>query len=182
MSYRLRFFLNLSILLAIVLLAGLSSLSGRFDRFIYDQLAQCCQADRVHNHAVVLVDIDASTLQALEAWPLSRFVHANMLDWLSRVDASSVTYNIAFITPDSSANSADDALVAAMQSHQRLVLPLLAENGRELLPLARPTMSGVTYAHADLAEDNDGIVRRHYLHAGIALPLGIGQCAALRTG
>lgn len=170
MSPKLKFCGYCATLLALVLLTGFSHWSARFDRYLYDHLAQCCQSTALSNRAVVLINIDQQSLRVLGGWPLSRALHAQMLNQLSAAKASSITYNIAFVEPDNSAKSRDNELLTAMQNSQGLVLPLLAEQGQELLPLAQPATEKISYAHADLSLDEDGVVRRHYLHAGIAMP------------
>jgi CHASE2 domain-containing sensor protein len=156
--------------LLLVVLVGFSSLTAWFDRVIYDFLCTHHQTEQLKRDDVVLIDIDRESLNRISQWPLSRAVHAEVITRLTSAEVSAIAYNVAFVTADEGEASSDHALVLAIKQSGRVVLPLIAENGQELKPLGRESLSGATLGHADLSVDVDGVLRRGYLHAGIAFP------------
>nr|WP_297311608.1 CHASE2 domain-containing protein [Neptuniibacter sp.] len=151
-------------------MAGLSSMTSWFDRLSYDALSQHYQPFSLSANQVVLIDIDEASIRRLSGWPIERGVHAKVIEHLTQAGASSVTYNVAFVVPNTGRQSQDSRLLAAVKNNGRVVLPMLAESGDEMLPLGLSQIDGALFAHADLPVDQDGVLRRNYLLAGIAYP------------
>ena len=156
--------------LFLVVTVGFSSLTVWFDRVVYDFLAIHYQAENIKSDEIVIIDIDQASLQRLSSWPLKRSVHAAVITELTTAEASAIAYNVAFISPVADDPIGDDLLLRAIEKNGRVVLPLIAEGGKELGPLGRTDLAGADLGHADLSVDSDGLFRRSYLHAGIAFP------------
>lgn len=152
-----------------VITVGLSPLLEWFDRHLYD-MANHYATQKVDADEVVLIDIDAETLERLGHWPIDRTYHAQAIDILEASQVGAIVYNIAFVETDPDNDSADRALITAVENSGRVVLPLIAEKSVELLPLGRPDLPGVLVGHADLASDSDQVLRRSFLYAGVSYP------------
>ncbi|MGH6892142.1 MAG: CHASE2 domain-containing protein, partial [Dongiaceae bacterium] len=140
--------------------------------------------------AMVVVAIDAPSLQQMPVWPWPRSWHAMVLDRLSAADADSIAIDIDL----SSASVAveDAALSAALaRAGERAILPVfqqrLASSLGDLLatgPLpdfARHTR----IASANLRPDSDGIVRRMARFeswSGVLVPTVASAAAGLQSG
>jgi len=156
--------------LLLVVMAGLSTLLQPVDRFIYDLFSRHYSPVAISNNSVVLIDIDRASIEAYSGWPLDRAVHAQAIDILSAAQASSITYNVAFIAFNPEDKASDRQLLRSIQSSGKVVLPMIAEAGTELLPLAGVKTLQAKVAHVDLSLDEDKLLRRHYMHAGIGYP------------
>lgn len=156
--------------LLLVVMAGLSTLLQPVDRFIYDLLSRHYSPVSITNNSVVLIDIDRASIDAFSGWPLDRAVHAQTIEILSAAQASSITYNVAFIAFNPEQKASDLQLLRSIQKSGKVVLPMIAEGGSELLPLAGVKTLQAKIAHVDLSLDEDDFLRRHYMHAGIGYP------------
>ncbi|EAR60420.1 CHASE2 domain-containing protein [Neptuniibacter caesariensis] len=154
----------------ITILAGISDYPPSFDRWGYDQLNSYFKPISVAENRIVLIDIDAKSIDQYSGWPLSRELHARAVEKLTAAKVASLTYNIVFAQPDLSTGSNDPQLLKAIKANGRVVLPVIAEHGREIYPFAMPAVDGAVYAHADLSTDIDGHLRRSYLWAGMQFP------------
>lgn len=191
--------LSLALLLPAIIIAGgvgLSPFGTWFDAQTYRLTAYQSPSENSKQSPVLLVDLDAESLKQFGQWPISRGVHAEVINRLTALGATAVVYNLAFITPDLSPDSADSQLLAALKKNGRVVLPFVAEEHRELMPLNLASIEGVRYAHPDLSIEEDGVLRRVYLYAGIGFPqwpsiavatlmtyapVKVGRFAGLRT-
>lgn len=156
--------------LIVVIMVGVSPLSAWFDRVVYDLLSQQYRSVSQVDTDVVIVDIDQESIDKLSGWPFNREVHASAIEVLTESEVSSITYNVAFTAPDTDPKSGDYKLLAAIQASGRVVLPLIAEEGKELGPLDRMELEGAMLGHADMPLDSDGRLRRSYLYAGMEFP------------
>ncbi|WP_420555104.1 CHASE2 domain-containing protein [Neptuniibacter marinus] len=165
-----RFLVFLTLPFTIVVLVSSSALAVWFDRFAYDLLNQYYASVDYRPKDVVLIDIDQESIDRFSGWPLNRGIHAEVIERLSSAEASSITYNVAFIGEDLDNKLGDKRLVDAIKQSGRVILPLIAENGRELKPLNAAELPKAVMGHADLSLDEDEYLRRSYLYAGMGFP------------
>lgn len=152
-----------------VLILALLPVSRSLDNSIYDLTVGTTVYKS--DPGISLISIDAKSLEALGRWPWPRYLHAEMIDLLTKADTKTIGYNIAFIEPDYSENSSDDLLRQHVADHGNLVFPVFAERGITLLPFREgQAISGSSLGHVDIEVDPDGYVRRFYLKAGIDTP------------
>jgi len=114
--------------------------------------------------AVVLVAIDARSLQEMPVWPWPRSWHATVIDQLRAAGADQIAVDIDFSA--ASLKAEDDALEAALaRAGSKVILPVFEQvadsknNVAATAPLpqfARHTR----IASANIRPDSDGIVRR----------------------
>jgi hypothetical protein len=122
--------LSLALLLPAIFIAGgvgLSPFGAWFDAQTYRLTAYQTPDETSEQSPVLLVDLDAESLKQFGQWPISRGVHAEVINRLTALGATAVVYNLAFITPDHSPDSADPQLLAALKNNGRVVLPFVAE-------------------------------------------------------
>ncbi|PIE23650.1 MAG: hypothetical protein CSA60_04340 [Neptuniibacter caesariensis] len=158
------------VLLVVVFAAGSSTYISNFDRWGYDRLVSYFPPVFSGQNQIVIIDIDRDVVARNGGWPLPRYLHKNAIDKLTESGASSVAYNIAFTQSDAVLSQDDKQLLQAIENNGRVVLPLIAERGREIYPFSRANISGAFLAHADLSADSDGVLRRCFLWAGMQYP------------
>lgn len=157
---------------ALLLAAGLLLWGGFFDRL---ENAHADFRDAVVEHRVdsdiVIVGIDAHSLERLDEWPWPRQLHANLLRQLDRAGPASVFLDIDFSSASPSPpgeDSADDrALEAALRDWRGAPVMLAAHNqaerGSSGDAVARRPLEGFRpYARevsVELEPDADGLVR-----------------------
>ncbi|WP_160310652.1 CHASE2 domain-containing protein [Chromobacterium subtsugae] len=168
------------LLLAILglLLTG-SQLLNRLDLWLYDGLSRSRLAHDDHA-AITVIAVDEKSLAELGRWPWPRAYHAQLLDKLSQ--AKAVGLDIAIVEP-SAQPEADQHLAAAIRRNGKVIGPVFPEmQGRRLvetrpLPLLSQAMAGL--GHTDYEQDDDGIIRRVYLQAGLGGPRYLSFASAL---
>lgn len=143
-----------------------SGLTQRFDWLIYD-LAQRSQ-HHDPNPEILLVAIDDRSLAEVGPWPWPRATQARLLEALAKGKPRSVALDLLLI--DRGDPAGDAQLSAAIAGGAPTYLPVLftapGKNGSEfdvLTPLDVFAKSASGLAQANLAPDQDGIVRRIYL-------------------
>jgi adenylate cyclase len=115
--------------------------------------------------AVVVVAFDRGTLAALgTGWPVSRDVHAALIDRLGQGAPRAIVYDVLF----ASERSDDAALAAALASQPTIIAsaltlrrtdgPLLVEDAVLPTPMLRAAAGAVGHANVTLAADT-GVVR-----------------------
>lgn len=115
---------------------------------------------------VVLVEIDAKSIQALKIWPWPRSVHAQLLDRLVELGAKRIAFDVEFSAQ--SRPEEDKALEAALsRAAGKVILPAIRQSsrtadGRNEVVLSVPLPE--FRQHADLASvnvytDTDGLLR-----------------------
>lgn len=145
---RLRFFIVLAALIAVVpCLEYLGLLSG-IDAYLYDTFLRL-RGDRPVSGRIVIVAIDTRSLDAFGRWPLARKYYAGMLDRLDR--AAVVGLDLLLTEP-----AADDALLAAaIRRHGRVILPEYLESPSSVQgPLARFSPRGTGHVHVEPGIDH----------------------------
>ncbi len=151
-----------------------SDLLWRVDRMIYDIYLQSWS--RAPPDDIVIVAIDQASLAEIGRWPWPRRVHAELVERLAAAGTRAVALDIAFTEPARTDPAGDAALARAIAHHGRVVLPVLpAELGPggqliEVLPLPDLAQAAAALGHVEVVPDADGIVRRHYLRAGLGSP------------
>ncbi len=78
--------------------------------------------DRKPANDVVVVEIDARTLRALDRWPWSRYIHAELIRRLNEAKPRAVFYDVDF-SVRSGDPAADAAIANALAGAQLSVLP-----------------------------------------------------------
>ena len=116
---------------------------------------------------VVLVEIDAQSLQRLHSWPWPRRYHARLLDTLRGAGVKDIFYDVDFSAESDPED--DERLAAALASYgrDRIMLPAFVQPGSSLekgklvvsTPLPELRRHG-SLVSVNLHPDNDGLVRR----------------------
>jgi len=144
---------------AITLLPGIG---GPVDRVI-DPLRFA-----VRNHAasgsVVVVEMDAASVAAIQTWPWPRRHYAQVIDTLRKAGAASIVFDVDFSSHSIPAD--DRAMAEALKRASGLVtLPTFAQaaggsdvRSLDALPIA-PFRDDVAMASVSIAPDVDGIIR-----------------------
>jgi len=99
-------------LLAVLLIAGVAvfrvaGVSLSFDRFLWE--SRFLLDERPVTGKIVVVDIDARSLNELGVWPIPREIYAKVTDTLAQSGAQEIVYDIDF---SSASDREDDALFA----------------------------------------------------------------------
>jgi PAS domain S-box-containing protein len=116
------------------------------------------------SRSVVVVKIDATSLQEMPVWPWPRSWHAMVIDKLRAAGARQIALDIDFSSASSKAE--DDALAAALaRAGDRVILPVFEQTtGQQGKMVATaPLLQFRRYtriASANMHPDSDGIVRR----------------------
>ena len=161
-------------LVVCTLIIALSDQLWRLDYLAYNGFLRAWQ--RMPAAAVVIVAIDEPSLARIGRWPWSRRVDAELIERLTEAGASVIGLEFALAEPASDDPAADAALARAIEAHGRVVLPVipsrLSPAGQvvKLLPMADLPAAAASLGHTEIAADPDGIVRRHYLEAGLGVP------------
>lgn len=151
--------LLVGLLTLIAALLGSMNGMGRFDQAFYDRAVVA--AERPASQDILLVTIDAPTIESLGRGPLNPAVHAALLERLG--GARAVALDFDFSAPDGAAPDSDAVLARAIRQHGRVVLPAM------LSPLPRPTSvqppvarlgeAAAALGFANVVPDADGVVR-----------------------
>lgn len=163
------------ILVLVTLLVYASNLLERIDNLVFD-IGQRLTVTAPPED-VIIVAIDQQSLSAVGRWPWSRQVHADLLKQLNQEQPAAVGFDIIFAEPEHANPLADIAFASAMQTSQKVVLPVLLEttrmNGQMIETLPMPALMEHT---ADLGRvhavlDQDSIARSVYLYEGLGAPV-----------
>ena len=157
------------LLLAFCALLVWSESTLKVDRLLHDSWVRADQ--RQVPGDVFIAAIDTDSLNELGRWPWSRDIQAQLFEQLARYGVRGVVIDLLYTEP--SEDRADDSLLAkAIGLLPESALPILTERGIgqvsiEALPAADITRAVGNLGHVFLPIDDDGIVRRVYLKAGI---------------
>lgn len=144
----LRFFLLLTAIL--LTLTGIDVLGGfaGVDTYFYDTFLRLRSQRRVSDR-IVIVAVDAKTLERYGQWPIRRRYYAEMLDRLDQAAVVGFDLLLRDPTPD------DVALAAAIARHGRVLLPVyLEEGGRATGPLEQLVPRSTGHIHIELGVDH----------------------------
>ncbi|WP_310626935.1 CHASE2 domain-containing protein, partial [Limnohabitans sp.] len=153
-------------LLSIALALGLSLMEtfDRADQWGHDQALRLQLPRRVED--VVVVAVDAASLAQHGRWPWSREAQADLILRLSGAGARAIGWDL--VLAESETKKSDRRLARALKSSQRVVLPVVREQGADgvsiqmqPLPLLADAAAGLGWGHADA--NADGVVRGLYL-------------------
>lgn len=143
--------------------------SSQANRFIYDHLISYYPSD-INPSDAAFISIDKASLKKLSGWPLNRATHSRAIYHLRKAGVAVIVYNLAFTTKDNSQYSGDNIFLKAIAESHGTVLPIIAEDHKEIYPFQRDAIPGAMFGHVDLSPENDGVLRKAYLYAGIAFP------------
>ncbi|MFK2890426.1 CHASE2 domain-containing protein [Dyella flagellata] len=124
---------------------------------------------------VVIVAIDARSLDEIGRFPWPRSVHAQLIDRLSAYGVRGVGMDVTMSTPSNNPDD-DKQVAAAIQRNGKVVLPVFAESVslggqlQEALPVSSIGQNVAALGQVDVAKDNDEQVRGAYLKAGLGSP------------
>ncbi len=144
-----------------ILIFGVGQSLDLFLREVRDSLHP-----RTASRDIVVIEIDARSLQEINHWPWPRGIHGQLIDRLSAAHARAIAFDVDFSTPSTTAD--DAALTAALQrAHGSVILPTFRQvegSGRadifENAPI--PQFRDHSFlASVNIQPDNDGMVR-HY--------------------
>lgn len=134
------------------------------DRHLFDSAAALTQ--RHVQTDLVLIEIDATSLQRLQSWPWPRRYHARLLDELRKAGIADVFYDVDFSSASSKADDEQLAHALASFTAGQVMLPAFLQMGNSLgsgglitsVPLP---MFGrhSELASVNLQPDKDGLVR-----------------------
>lgn len=133
---------------------------------LYDSLRQL--APLPVDPRIVLVTIDAPSLEELGPWPWPRSVHADLIERLSAAQPAGILFDVIFSEPGEGVG--DHRLAEAVCRAGNVVLPIVTDSsvgsrqiGESLSPLLK-CAKGI--GHINVESDNDGVVRSLYLREG----------------
>ena len=156
---------------SVVTLLILSGATWRADAWFYDTVigANAPSADP----RIMVVAIDEKSLAELGRWPLSRRLHAQLLDRLSAAGVRGVGLDILLSEPALFDPEGDALLSQALNRSGKVVLPVYTEAGSnngsavELMPIPEFAASAAAIGHVDTSRDADGVARSAFLRAGL---------------
>ena len=144
----LHFLLLLAVTLVIVLsIDYLGSFAG-IDTYFYDTFLRL-RGSRPTSNRIVIVAVDAKTLDRFGQWPIKRRYYAEMLNRLDQ--AAIVGFDLLLREP-----TGDDGLLeTAIKRHGRVILPVYVGAGAQpIMPLNRFSPAGTGHIHIELGVDN----------------------------
>jgi len=153
---------------AVVLLLVLSGALQRLDNWFYDVAISQRPLGKAADDPI-LIEVDNRSLAEMGNWPWPRELHAHLIRQLQ--SAKAVGLDIALAESTLSSSRPDQALASAMHDNGKVVSPVFPENSGGMLTETRPlplfAAASNRLGHTDFERDDDGIVRRGYLHAGL---------------
>ena len=145
-----------------------TELVGRLEDATYDLRVRQTAVPVAASSPVVIVEINESTLRALEPqlgrWPWPRLVHASLINYLSLGGAKAIVYDVIFAEEDSrvtfeingqrlSGEASDEALIEAVRSAGNVILAADASSeglrATEAGSVDGLILPGVVYAPGD---------------------------------
>lgn len=147
---------------------------SRLDHAVFDAAQRWLPPARPHD--VVIVAIDAASLDATGSWPWPRGTDADLLAAICREQPAAVGLDIAFTEPgDDPAGTRK--LARAIADCGPVALPVLIENLRaggqpqEALPAPPLSESAAALGRVGVVPGADGIVRGTWLWEGVGTPV-----------
>lgn len=157
---------GLACLLGVIV--GLSNWGVGLDRVV-SQLGWTLR-DRAASGDLVIVEVDARSIETIDRWPWPRSEHARIIDRLREAGAAGISFDIDF---SSKSSASDDAALAAAlaRAGDKVVLPTFSQPSGsrsdgwiDSLPIAE-LRGHAAMAAVSVRPDTDGYVRR--------IPIGI---------
>ena len=156
--------------IGLVVLLIVSGLTVPLDNALYDLHARYWRY--TPDDRVVIVAIDAKSLDEVGRFPWPRSVHAQLIDRLTAAGVRGIGMDVTMSAPSNDPNN-DQLVAAAMHRNGKVVLPAFAEavnlGGplQEALPVPAIAQSVAALGQVDVAKDSDQRVRGAYLKAGL---------------
>ena len=125
---------------------------------------------------MVIVAIDARSIDALGSWPWPRARHGQLIYKLTALGVNAIGMAVAIITPDKNHPENDQALAQAIRRNGRVVVPVSSAEGesggslQERMPIPEIASAAAALGQADVPVDDDGISRTAELYAGARTP------------
>lgn len=157
----------------LLVLLIVSGVTAPLDNALYDLHGRFWRYTPDNN--VVIVAIDAKSLDAIGKFPWPRSVYAELIDRLTADGVRGIGMDITMSTASNDPHN-DDLVAAAIHRNGKVVLPVFAEainlGGplQEALPVTAIAQSVAALGHVDVAKDEDERVRGAYLKAGLGSP------------
>ncbi len=172
----------------LILIGALSSVLDGVDRAIVDLRSSFASIPA--SGAVIVVGIDAKSIDAMQQWPWPRRHHAAVIDRLVSAGAERVAIDIDF---SSASNPTDDAALSAALARAgplRVALPFFLQpqpeedgTARIVTTAAHPLFaSHAALANVNVIPDSDGIVRRYQLSEDLGGVRRPGLASWLQAG
>ncbi|WP_456404696.1 CHASE2 domain-containing protein [Thiolapillus sp.] len=136
---------------------------------------------------IAIVAVDEKSLREYGRWPWSRQMHARLLERLRGAGSGPVVFDVLFADENQDDPAGDQAFAAAVARHGKVVLAMISDEDpddgmvSEVLPFSALARVAAGIGHADMAVDNDGIVRSAYLLAGTGVARWPGLALAALT-
>ncbi|MCE1225096.1 MAG: CHASE2 and HATPase_c domain-containing protein [Geobacteraceae bacterium] len=157
----LRVLLLLAATLVILLSVDYLGAFAGIDTYFYDTFLRL-RGNRPTSDRIVIVTVDAKTLDRFGQWPIKRRYYAEMLDRLDQ--ATVVGFDLLLREPTSD----DGLLEAAIKRHGRVVLPVyVGAAAQPIGPLDRFSSAGIGHIHIELGVDNTA---RELFHSVYSVP------------
>lgn len=146
-----------------------SDATRKVDRLLHDSWVR--HDERVVPPDIVIAAIDAGSLNELGRWPWPRDIQAQLFERLAEYGVKIAVIDLLY-TEESELRADDIRLGTAIAGLPLSVLPVLTEKGAgqaslESLPVPDILRHVDSLGHVFLPIDDDGIVRRVHLKAGI---------------
>lgn len=166
----LRFLMFLAVaLLSMLALDRFGAFEG-VDTYFYDTFLRL-QGTRAISPQIVIVAVDAKTLERYGQWPIKRRYYAAMLNRLAKADM--VAFDL--ILRESTAD--DPLLGAAIKRHGRVLLPAYVDRtGRIVRPLQDFAPYGIGHIHIELGVDNTARELFHSMYCGTDFLPSLSSC------
>lgn len=160
----LRFLLLLAATLVILLSVDYLGAFAGVDTYFYDTFLRL-RGTRPTSSRIVIVAVDAKTLDRFGQWPIKRRYYAEMLGRLDQ--AAVVGFDLLLREP-----TADDGLLeAAIKRHGKVVLPVyVGAAAQPIGPLDRFASAATGHIHIELGVDNTARELFHSVYANKLLP------------
>jgi len=122
--------------LLVIFLIPLSILDFR----LHDVLLRISAAQESPDNRIVVIDVDEGSIKAMEnavgQWPWPRAVHAEIIEYLQRQQASAVIFDILFSERDIYRPDSDQYFIDVVQASNNVFLPIL-DMGEQSFPASQ---------------------------------------------
>lgn len=142
---------------------------GRADQTLYDAAME--KLARPAPDDIVIVAIDEPSLERIGRWPWRRAIHATLIEKVAAAKPRAIGIDLILTEPDARDPQGDASLARALQTHPRIVLPVLMETRAGSVPaVLQPApifaAGAVHLGHVHVETDSDGVVRSLFLEEG----------------
>ncbi len=152
-------------------LPATSDFLQRFNYLVYDIILPLQSS--AFSEDIVVVAIDDNSLEELGRWPWSRSRHAELVSYLTKMQAKSIGLDIIFSEYQADDPAADSSLAKSIETSSRTVLAVAPsrQHGNklitELIPIPELAGAAAALGHVDVELDIDGLCRSTFLYAGL---------------